>query len=211
MSVLEKAHFTDESAAFRYVEAIVWPNGPVCPHCGGIDRITKLEGVKDKKGVARLGLYKCNQCRGQFTVRKGTIFEASHIALRVWLQAIHLVVASKKGISANQLHRLLGITLKSAWFLGHRIREAMQDDGAPLGGPGKVVEADETFHGPAGYVFVTGKGWQKKQGSYAKPHKIVSLVERGGRARSFKVEELNIATFNAILTHVYPASTLNTD
>src|SRR4051812_31008614 len=126
MSVLSRPYFHDEAKAFAFVESIVWSDGPFCPHCGAVDRISKLEGIKDKKGEVRLGLRRCNHCRGQFTVRKGTIFESSHIALHVWLMAIHLMVSSKKGISSNQLHRTLGITLKSAWFLSHRIREAMR-------------------------------------------------------------------------------------
>jgi hypothetical protein len=122
------------------------------------------------------------------------------------------MASSKKGISAHQLHRTLGITYKSAWFMAHRIREAMRDDDpTPLGGKDVTVEADETFTGPSGYIFVNGKGWQKKQGAYAKPYKIVSLVERGGRARSYKVEDLSAATLSEVLSNVHTDSTLNTD
>lgn len=120
-SVLNEAHFHDEEAAYAWVEARVWPNGPVCPHCGGMDRISKMGGKS-----TRIGTYKCYQCRKPFTVKVGTIFEASHVPMRHWLQAIFLMSSSKKGISSNQLHRVLGCTLKTAWFISHRIREAMR-------------------------------------------------------------------------------------
>lgn len=204
---LADPRFHDEAAAYAHIEGILWAAGRSCPHCGVVDRSGAL-----KNKSARVGLYKCYACRKTFTVKVGTIFEDSHIPLHVWLQAMHLIVSSKKGISANQLHRTLGITLKSAWFLGHRIREAMQDDGSPMGGPGKVVEADETFHGPADYQFVNGKGWRRVYGGkYVKPHKIVSLVERGGRARSVKVEDLKPATIAKVLDQVDRASRLHTD
>ncbi|HHN66597.1 MAG TPA: IS1595 family transposase, partial [Thermopetrobacter sp.] len=134
MSILARKYFYDEAAAFEHVESILWPEGPVCPHCGGMDKAYKLKGVRTKpskkhpEGKERHGLYKCGHCRKQFTVRIGTIFEESHIPLHKWLQAIHLMCSSKKGISSNQLHRVLEITLKSAWFLSHRIREAMRSD-----------------------------------------------------------------------------------
>jgi transposase-like protein len=136
-------HFHDETAAFAFVEARVWPNGPICPHCGCYERVGRLNGKS-----TRFGVLKCYDCRKPFTVRVGTIFEDSHVALHLWLQAIFLVAASKKGISANQLHRVLGVTLKTAWFMGHRIRLAMQDT-APgkLGSDGGIVEADETYIG----------------------------------------------------------------
>jgi transposase-like protein len=141
--IFTAAQFQNEEAAFAYVEAALWPEGPVCPHCGGVERISKMQGKS-----TRVGLYKCYQCRKPFTVRMKTIFESSHIALHLWLQAIHLLCSSKKGISSNQLHRTLGITLKSAWFLSHRIREAMRTgDLAPFGGNGGAVEVDETFIG----------------------------------------------------------------
>lgn len=150
MSVLSKPYFHDEAAAFAHVEAILWENGPVCPHCGGVERIYVLKNVRSKpskkspEGVIRHGLKKCGQCSKQFTVRIGTIFEESHIELHKWLQAIHLMCSSKKGVSAHQLHRTLEITYKSAWFLAHRIREAMRaGELAPMGGNGKVVEYGE--------------------------------------------------------------------
>ena len=154
MSVLSKPYFYDEKAAFEHVETILWPEGPVCPHCGNVDKHCKLEGVRSKaskknpEGVERFGLYKCAECRKQFTVRIGTIFEESHIPLHKWLQAIHLMCSSKKGISSNQLHRTLEITLKSAWFLSHRIREAMRRGAfSPMGGNGGIIEIDETYIG----------------------------------------------------------------
>src|SRR5262249_911945 len=132
MSVLSRAWFHDEKAAFAYVESILWPKGPVCPHCGGAEKAYRLEGVHSKpsranpEGVERHGLWKCAYCRKQFTVRKGTIFEESHMPLFKWLQAIHLMCSSKKGVSAHQLHRVLEVQYKTAWFLAHRIREAMR-------------------------------------------------------------------------------------
>src|SRR3954453_4347832 len=145
-SLLNTAHFQSEQAAYEHVEALLWPNGPVCPHCGVIGRAYTLKG-----SATRIGLKKCAACRQQVTVKIGTIFEDSHIPLHKWLQAIHLLCASKKGISSHQLHRMLGISLKSAWFLSHRIREAMRDGSlGPLGGGhgfGNAVEVDETFIG----------------------------------------------------------------
>jgi transposase-like protein len=143
-SVLSAKHFHDEAAAFAYLEAQVWPDGPVCPQCGGEGY--PLKGVKDKKGRERHGLKKCRACRAQFTVRVKTVFESSHVPLHIWLQAVALMLSSKKGVSANQLHRTLSVTLKTAWFLAHRIRMAIAPGGAlpPLGGEGKIVEADET-------------------------------------------------------------------
>ena len=144
-SVLSAKHFHNEEAAYAFAEARLWPNGPVCPHCGGVKRISKMGGKS-----TRIGAYKYHRCRKPFTVKIGTIFEASHVPIRHWLQAIFLMSSSKKGISSNQLHRTLGCTLKTAWFISHRIREAMR-----VGGPftpmmdsdGGAVEVDETFIG----------------------------------------------------------------
>jgi transposase-like protein len=142
-SVLDAKHFHDEEAAYAYLEARVWPNGPVCPKCGGFDRIGKMGGKS-----TRIGVYKCYQCRKPFRVTVGTVFESSHVPLRLWLQAAQLLASSKKGISSNQLHRTLGVTLKTAWFMSHRIREAMRVIGVePMGGAGEIVEIDETFVG----------------------------------------------------------------
>ena len=120
-SAISAPHFHNEEAAYAYVEARIWPNGPVCPHCGGVERISKMQGKS-----TRIGAYKCYQCRKPFTVKIGTIFEASHVPMNVWLQAMYLIAGSKKGISSNQLHRILGVTLKTAWFMSQRIREAMR-------------------------------------------------------------------------------------
>ena len=140
-SYLSAKHFHDEAAAFKFVEDRVWPKGPVCPRCGAMERIGELEGKS-----TRMGVYKCYECRKPFTVRVGTIFEDSHIKLTLWLQAIFLIASSKKGISSNQLYRVLGVTLKSAWFLSHRIRLAMDVQVGKLGSDGGVVEANEAFH-----------------------------------------------------------------
>lgn len=134
--------FNDADKARQYLEAQRWPDGPVCPHCGSVEA-TSLQGAKH-----RAGLYQCNDCREQFTVMVGTVMERSKIPLNKWLMAIHLMGASKKGMSSHQLHRMLRITYQSAWFMAHRIREAMRDDSdTPLGGGGKIVEADETYYG----------------------------------------------------------------
>src|SRR4051794_2722501 len=143
VSVFKEARFHDEEAARLFVEAHLWPNGPMCPFAGSGERITELKGTSTKPGTR-----KCRACRKLFGVTKGTVFESSHIPLHKWLVALYLLCSSKKGISSHQLHRTLGVTLKTAWFMGHRLREAMRDGSlAPLGGPGKVVEADETYHG----------------------------------------------------------------
>jgi transposase-like protein len=193
MSILSQAHFHNEEAAYAFVEARIWPRGPVCPHCGGVERNRKMLGAS-----TRIGAYKCYDCRKPFTVKIGTIFESSHIKMNLWLQAIFLIASSKKGISSNQLHRTLGITLKSAWFMSHRIREAMRaGDFAPFGSGGGVVEVDETFIGrdydkkPKGVK--TGRG-------YAHKNKILSLVDRTtGQARSVVVDDLKATTLLPIL------------
>jgi transposase-like protein len=179
-SVLDAKHFHDEEAAYAYLEARVWPNGPVCPHCGGFDRIGKMGGKS-----TRIGVYKCYQCRKPFRVTVGTVFESSHVPLRLWLQAVHLLASSKKGISSNQLHRTLGVTLKTAWFMSHRVREAMRVIGVePMGGAGEIVEIDETFSGR-----VEGQPLSHKAGSPSSyRNTVLSLVTRGGEVRSFHVE-----------------------
>jgi transposase-like protein len=175
-SIFAAAHFNDEAAAYANVEVRVWTNGRNCPHCGVIGKSGALYGKSD-----RIGLYKCYACRKKFSVKVGTIFEDSHIQMRDWLIAIHMICSSKKGVSANQLHRTLGITLKSAWFMGHRIREAMRSGSlAPMGGEGKIVEIDETFIGAK-------KGVEMRRG-YAHKNVVLSLVERGGSVRSFHVD-----------------------
>jgi transposase-like protein len=183
-SVLQEDYFQNEDAAFARLEAIVWPNGPVCPHCkndGAFGRIGRLDGVKDKKGRVRPGLKKCYACRKQFTVRKGTVFEDSPIPLTLWFQAAYLMCSSKKGVSSNQLHRTLGVTLQTAWFMSHRLREAMRTGSlSPLGGAGAVVEIDETFQG--------NKAGVEMRRGYAHKNVVLSLVERGGSVRSFHVD-----------------------
>lgn len=189
-SVLNEAYFHDEAAAFEALEAILWPNGPTCPHCGATDRLNKLQGVRSKpskkhpKGLVRQGLWKCYHCRGQFTVRKGTVFESSHLKLHQWFQCAYLICSSKKGISSNQLARTLGVTVKTAWFASHRIREAMSGANlGPLGGDGKAVEADETFIG-------NKKGFAKGKGGFGHKMAVMSLVERGGPVRSMVMESV---------------------
>lgn len=188
-SALSAPHFHNEEAAYAYVEARIWPNGPVCPHCGGVERIGKMGGKS-----TRIGTYKCYQCRKPFTVKIGTIFEASHVPLHIWLQAIYLIAGSKKGFSSNQLHRTLGVTLKTAWFMSHRIREAMRSDGlTPLGYDGGVVEADETYIGRRKGAVPQPKGGQHKM-------KVLSLIDRNsGGARSFVVETVGIRDIGPIL------------
>jgi transposase-like protein len=188
MSILSQPQFHDEAAAFEYVEAAIWPNGPICPHCGGFERISAIAPNPAKR--VRIGLKFCGQCRKQFTVRMGTIFEESKLPMTKWLQAIFLMCSSKKGVSAHQLMRTLETTYKTAWFLAHRIREAMKPDHSePMGGAGVTLEVDETFLGKQATIFVSGKGWQQRRGT-GDMRKIVTLVERGGRARSIKVEDL---------------------
>lgn len=202
MSVLSKPYMHDEAAAFAHVESIIWPEGPVCPHCGVVSRAYRLTGVRSKpskknpEGVERHGLWKCRECRKQFTVRKGTIFEESHIPMHKWLQAIHLMVSSKKGISAHQLHRVLEITHKSAWFMAHRIRECMRDGAlAPFGGNGGAVEVDETFIGKEPGVT---KAKNARGGSHKM--KVLTLVDRDTkRAKSVVVDDLKKSTLVPIL------------
>lgn len=185
---LQNPIFTDETKAREWLERRVWPQGPICAHCGATgEDVTKLEGAKH-----RPGLFQCNQCREQFTVTVGTVFERSKIPLSKWLAALFLLTASKKGISAHQIHRSLGISYKSSWFMMHRLREAMRTGGLePLGGAGKVVEADETYHGKTEQPRVSPHrdGRPYKKGSRGPRDKcpIVALVERGGSVRSFHV------------------------
>jgi transposase-like protein len=193
--------YSDANKAREHLEALHWPNGPVCPHCGNCDaeRITKLAGKSTRPGV-----HKCKECAKPFTVTVGTIFEDSKIPLNKWMLAFRLLSGAKKGFSAHELHRALGITYKSAWFLMHRIREAMTDEGGPLGGAGAVVEADEAFVG--------GKKRNRLSGKVAAKKKVVALIERGGRARSVHVASIHANTVRAALvTNIDRASTLMTD
>lgn len=209
-SVLSEARFHCEEAAFEYVESQLWPEGPVCPHCGSTgEKIGRLEGVRSKpskkhpEGVVQIGLRKCYACRQPFTVRKGTIFEDSHLPLRLWLQAIHLLCASKKGISTRQLQRVLGCGMKTAWHLGHRIRHAMADDTGPIGGTGKTVEADESEIAPS-------RKTKRKPGHRRADNPVVfSLVERGGKQRSRIVDHRGVRPL--IEEHLHKDSRLVTD
>ncbi len=201
VSALSAPHFHNEEAAFAYVEARVWPQGPVCPHCGGYERIGKMGGKS-----TRVGLYKCYQCRKPFTVRIGTIFESSHVPLHIWLQAMYLIAGSKKGISSNQLHRTLGVTLKTAWFMSHRIREAMRSDGTDMFGTGGgFVEVDETFIGRK-------KGEEIRHG-YEHKMKVLALIERDtGRSRAMVIDTCTTAEIAPIVrANVAREATLMTD
>ncbi len=201
-SVLSAPPFQNEEAAFEYVEKHLWPTGPVCPHCKERKRIGRLQGK-----TTRPGLRKCYACRKPFTVRIGSIFEDSHLPLHLWLQVIHLMSASKKGISTRQIQRMLQCSMKTAWFLTHRIREAMAERGhvlPPLGGSGMTLEADETYIG--------GKAGRKLRRPVTEKQVVFALVERDGRVRSFHVPNVRAATLGKVLAnHSRPQSTLMTD
>jgi len=171
MSILSRPEFHDEVKAYEYVEARIWSHGATCPRCSEQERVSKMGGKS-----TRIGTYKCYQCRKPFTVKVGSIFESSHVKMNIWLQAIYLMCASKKGISSNQLHRTLGVTLKTAWFMSHRIREAMRSDGIVKFGSGDgVVEVDETF---IGYKHKKAEGAR----GYAHKNAMLSLVDRDVRS-----------------------------
>lgn len=202
MSLLSQPYFHDEDAAYAHIESVIWPKGPICPHCGNVDgeRIYRLKGKTHRRG-----LRKCAECRKQFTVKIGTVFESSHVPLYKWLQAIYLMVSSKKGISANQLHRTLEVTHKTACFIGRRIREAMRDDGlTSFGSGGTTVEIGETF-------LDRKKGEQVRHG-YEHKIKVLSLAEREtGRAYFMAVDKLNSKTVSGVVrenvareTHLQP-------
>lgn len=194
--------YTSESKARAHLEALRWPDGPVCPHCGVIDNAVRLAGES-----TRPGLYKCRDCRLPFSVTVGTVFERSKIPLHKWLLAAHLMASSKKGFSAHQLHRAIKVTYKTAWFMMHRLREAMTDtDNTMLGGPGSsgIVEADEVYLGKA-------KG-QGKGAHYDSKQKVVALVERKGRVRAFHVPSVTATTVKTILkSQVAESARLMTD
>ncbi len=200
-SVLNQPFFQDEKAAYAKLESIVWPNGSVCPHCGCTDRMKKMGGT-----ATRPGLYKCYACRKQSRVTVGTVFESSHVKLHVWLQAMYLICSSKKGISSNQLARTLGVTVKTGWFMSHRLREAMKSGTVlpPMGGAGITVEIDETFIGQKKDI--------PKQRGYAHKHAILTLVERGKGSRSFHVEGTAAADLLPIIkANVEPGTRVMTD
>lgn len=193
-SELNIAHFTDEAAAFAFVEAHLWPDGPVCPHCGTLGEATRSKGK-----TTRAGLWNCRACRKPFTVRMGTVFESSHVPMHIWLQVIYLICSSKKGISTRQVQRTIGGSMKTAWFLTHRVRAMMaphSDVFGPLGGEGKVVEVDETFIGkkadapPNPWQFSNERGWHRARNVRSGDKlAVVTLVERGGEARSFVADD----------------------
>ncbi len=200
MTALNAPEFTNEEAAIAHIEASRWPDGVSCPHCGSVN-------VHRMEGKTQAGYFICNDCRDKFTCRTGTVMERSHIPLHKWLLAIHLMNASKKGMSAHQLHRMLGITYKSAWFLAHRIREAMTERNTePMGGKGKIVQADETYYGNT----------SKRAKAYRKGHrhksKIIALVEPGKEVRAFNVKRADADTVRHLLfTNVDRKSELHTD
>jgi transposase-like protein len=201
MNALTDKIYNDENAARDHLEAIRWPNGPICPHCGSVDNAKRLEGK-----AARPGLLNCRDCRKQFSVTVGTVFERSKIPLTKWLACSYLMASSKKGISAHQIHRMLGVTYKTAWFMCHRIREAMNEgpDGL-LGSGGGTVEADETYWGNVGKKDKKARGYQHKM-------KVFSLVDRNGKKRSFHVERVTGETLAPMLRqHVSPDANLMTD
>ncbi len=198
MSVLSAPYFYDEAAAFATVEAALWPHGPVCPRCKGMDRITAVKG-------ARMGLRRCGPCKRQFTVTVGTVFESSHVKLPIWLQAVYLMCSSKKGISSHQLMRTLDVQYNTAWFMSHRLREAMKSGNLPpMGGASVTVEIDETFIGKKAGVPV--------RRGYAHKHAVMTLVQRGGSARSFHVEGTSAADLLPIIkANVLPGTQVMTD
>jgi transposase-like protein len=191
MSALSRPEFHDEAKAFEHLETIIWADGKACPHCGGLDRITKVTANPAKR--IRVGLWRCGDCKKQFTVKIGTVFEHARLPLNIMLQAVYLMTASKKGVSAHQLHRILEITYKSAWFLAHRIREAMRSgDLAPFGSGGGIVEVDETFIGRI-------KGAPKKRAFHHKM-KVLALIDRDtGKARTMVVDDVTAATVMPIV------------
>jgi transposase-like protein len=189
MSLLSQPHFHNEAAAIARLEGIVWPEGPHCPRCGGLDRITPVKG-------GRAGLRRCGPCKREFTVTVGTIFERSHVKLHKWFQAAHLMASSKKGISAHQLHRTLKVTYKTAWFMEHRLREAMRAGNlSPMGGSGKIVEIDETLQGRIEGAPRTVRWGQ----SHNWRNHVLTLVERGGSARSFHVSDATMASLLPVI------------
>src|SRR5216684_3930453 len=204
MSILSAPHFHNEAAAFARLEAIVWPQGPHCPRCGGFDRITEVKGV-------RMGVRRCGPCKREFTVTVGTIFERSHVRLHLWFQAAHLMASSKKGISAHQLHRTLKVTYKTAWFMEHRLREAMRAGHFSMGGEGKTVEMDETFVGGLEKNKHRSKRKHKGTGGAGK-EAVYALVERKGRVRSHHIPKVNAKNLAPILeAQLHGATVVYTD
>ena len=216
MTDLQNPIFNDLDKAREALELARWPNGPYCPHCGNADEdlIAKVEGVKKSH---RAGLYYCNECKGTFTVTVGTVFERSKVPLTKWWLATHLMSSSKKGISAHQIHRMLGVTYKTAWFMCHRIREAMKDMAPePMGGSGKIIEADETYYGqretPRKDKTARTKPTKRGKGGGAEKRVIFGLVERGGKARTFHINQATAWEVRKIIVkNASRDSTLHTD
>jgi transposase-like protein len=204
--------FHDEEQARQHMEAIRWPNGPFCPHCGSVDGITRLAGESH-----RPGLHQCNACRGHFTVTNGTVMERSHIPLHKWVLGFHLMAASKKGISAHQLHRMLEVTYKTAWFMCHRIREAMREvNPPPLGGEGQIVEVDEMYHGkretPTPRSKYLPPPVKKGRSGPAGKREVIGLVERGGEGRMTHVNHITGKNLrDHVVRNVSRKSRLHTD
>jgi transposase-like protein len=197
----DEPRFHDPEAAREYLESVRWPNGPVCPHCGAVENQYKIAGK-----AARPGLHECGHCHEQYTVTVGTVFERSKISLDKWLLAAGLMASSKKGVSSKQIERMLGVTYKTAWFMTHRLRAAMNSIGGLLGGSGSIVEADETFVGNK-----PSRG-KKPRGGFAHKHAVFSLVERNGNVRSFHVPTVTAATLGPIIKeHMSNKSFLMTD
>lgn len=213
-SNLQNPIFQDEAKAREWLEARVWPSGPVCPHCGNADQ-NKITGLNGK--AHRPGLYQCNEpeCREQFTVTVGTVFERSKIPLSKWLAALFLLTTSKKGVSAHQIHRSLAISYKSAWFLMHRLREAMRAGGLePLGGGGGIVEVDETYYGRTTAPTIRGRDGKPfvKRSKTANKRPILALVERGGRVRSFHIPSADKGSVQEIVkSNISRETRLHTD
>ena len=222
MTNVFQPRFQNEDAAREHLEALHWPEGPFCPHCGSV-KATRLPPQKGRKtkahpeGAIRKGVVQCNDCRQQYTVTVGTVFESSKVPLHKWLYVNHVLCSSKKGTSAHQIARNIGVSYKTAWFMMHRIREAMKEThGGPMGGFGETIEADETYVG--GKV----KNRSNKQRRVRQGEKflgpvhgkqpVVSLVERGGKVRSFHVANVTGETLRAILvTNADRGSWLMTD
>jgi transposase-like protein len=186
--------FANVTAAREHLERVRWPHGPICPHCGVVNQATNVGGK-----AARDGCYQCNACREQFTVTVGTVFERSKVPLNKWLLASFLMSSSKKGISAHQIGRSLGVTYKTAWFMCHRLRAAMAEPGpAPLGGEGKIVEADEAYVG--GKEATKHRAKRNPALRFERKESVVTLVERGGFARSFHVANVTSRTLGGAVS-----------
>jgi transposase-like protein len=201
--------YKDKNAARKHLEALRWADGRYCPHCGETEHTAFVRGKKH-----RPGLYYCNACKSQFTVTVGTIFERSKVPLNKWVLAFHLMCSSKKGISAHQLHRTLGVTYKTAWFMAHRIRESMRDENpGALGGGGKVVESDETyFKGGSKISLKTLPDGNKVPVVVPHYYKVMALVERGGKSRAFHIDAINVKNaYNVLTINVLRDSHLMTD